>query len=406
MSLHICDADYTPKPNSLTKKSANFNSEVKVAKINGPYFRGSVEFESFVTNILIGESGEGRRNESANWICQGKLDRDYIQAVGEDIKIQKDEKVKFGIFICSMRIEEREKKSLKTSCDQPVGFLLFQQFGEIGEDKTLYVHIDLLCHGKPNKELYTSGRAPMLIGAMEEYYKETYSKPNSFDRSQPFVQFSLEAADDGGNKLVNFYEERGFNRVDKNRLTYFTMGKDINPIMVKKYKLGTHRPSRVQASDINRLFDKLAAHAIGKKTFDYVLVLDLYRNELQEEAETLFNQTIKFAEYENLDKSAKDAVLRLHTIFKPRTRKALVGSGALPAFAGQGFAGFSNDKKYLVDKFGSKMIKEVIKKTKVLDRAAESASMRTGLSALRREVHGLKMQEKEKREHMKPSKLF
>jgi hypothetical protein len=107
-----------------------------------------------------------------------------------------------------------------------------------------------------------------------------------------------------------------------------------------------------------------------------------------------------------LDKSAKDAVLRLHTIFKPRTRKALVGSGALPAFAGQGFAGFSNDKKYLVDKFGSKMIKEVIKKTKVLDRAAESASMRTGLSALRREVHGLKMQEREKREHMKPSKLF
>jgi len=88
------------------------------------------------------------------------------------------------------------------------------------------------------------------------------------------------------------------------------------------------------------------------------------------------------------------------------TRKALVGSGALPVFAGQGFAGFSNDKKYLVDKFGSKMIKEVIKKTKVLDRAAESASMRTGLSALRREVHGLKMQEREKREHTKPSKLF
>jgi hypothetical protein len=91
---------------------------------------------------------------------------------------------------------------------------------------------------------------------------------------------------------------------------------------------------------------------------------------------------------------------------KPSTRKALVGSGALPAFAGQGFAGFSNDKKYLVDKFGSKMIKEVIKKSKVLDRAAESASMRTGLSALRREVHGLTMQEKGKREYMKQSKLF
>ena len=81
----------------------------------------------------------------------------------------------------------------------------------------------------------------------------------------------------------------------------------------------------------------------------------------------------------------------------PRTPDNISAGLLAPTFPLNGFAGLKpNDPKDLANKFANKFFREGLNQTKAIDKAAKEVRMRTGLSALRHEVHEIEKEKKTK----------